>query len=146
MRFKQNGEPVSKTYHIIKDALSDCSTDYLESVVEVLGNKRIGDRIRDNGPGFMGLAAKYLVIERYYEKVRKIDVETLKMIAKRMRVCEEIGRYKKEKGLPIYVPEREREVLERVEKLAVKNKLPKGLATTLFTILMEESRRLQARI
>jgi len=146
MRFRRNGEPANLTYLAVKDALSAYSTNYLESVVDVLGKQQIDGRKRDNGPAFMALAAQYLIVERYYEKVERIDSQLMAEVAKRMKICEKIGRWKKARGLPIHVPEREAAIIEKAEALATTRKLPPGVATSFFTEVMKHSRDLQARV
>jgi len=145
MKFRRNGEPADGRYRMVKDALSDCSRGYLENVVDVLGNKRVGNRMKDNGPGFMAIAARYLLVDKYESEVEKIDVGILKSVAERLGICRQIGEEKKRRGLPIYVPGREREVLERVGRLAAQHGLEE-LAKKIFRDLMGESKRVQAKV
>ena len=69
MKFRRNGEPADGRYRMVKDALSDCSIGYLENVVGVLGNKRLLDGKRDNGPAFMAIAARYLLVDKCDEEL-----------------------------------------------------------------------------
>ncbi|MBE5779438.1 MAG: bifunctional chorismate mutase/prephenate dehydratase [Clostridiales bacterium] len=47
------------------------------------------------------------------EEINKIDEELVKLFSKRMNVAREIAHYKQENNLPVYDPERERQVLVR---------------------------------
>ncbi len=50
------------------------------------------------------------------ERIDEIDEAILKLLAERLELAEKIGEIKKEYGLEIHVPEREREILERLLK------------------------------
>ena len=47
------------------------------------------------------------------DEINQIDEELVKLFSKRMQVAKEIGQYKQENNLPVYDPERERQVLVR---------------------------------
>ena len=136
MKYNINGEPLTRAYKTIKRALNDCSIPYLEGVVDVLGDLPLQEDERENGLAYMSLAAKYLLVP-------KLDLELIKLLGHRGNISRQIGSIKKEKGLPIYVPEREREVIATRERMALGLGLPSGLATELWTLIMAESRRVQ---
>lgn len=46
-------------------------------------------------------------------KIDALDARLMEVLSERARVVEEVGRYKREHGLPVYVPHREREVIDR---------------------------------
>lgn len=52
------------------------------------------------------------------QQIDAIDKEMVELFCKRMKIASGIGDYKKEKGLPVHVPEREAEVLEKVSQMA----------------------------
>ena len=52
-------------------------------------------------------------LERARQEIDEADRGMAALFEKRMRASEVVARYKKERGLPIYVPEREQEVLEK---------------------------------
>ena len=54
----------------------------------------------------------------------------------------EIGKIKKEKGMPIHSPGRERQILERVQELNL-GPLTSGAIKRLFERVIDESRRLE---
>ncbi|MBQ9510501.1 MAG: chorismate mutase [Clostridia bacterium] len=53
-------------------------------------------------------------IEKKRKDIDEIDDFIVKLFLKRMQVCGEIGRYKKENGIRAYDEKRENEVFERV--------------------------------
>ncbi|MBR5489037.1 MAG: chorismate mutase [Firmicutes bacterium] len=79
------------------------------------------------------------------EEARQIINEQDRIIAeafeKRMAAAREVVRNKMEQGLPIYVPEREEEILKRITS-AVPEELS-GYAAEVFRKLMEVSRNYQ---
>lgn len=81
-------------------------------------------------------------IKKLREKINEIDDKILKLYEERMDVCGAIGDYKKEKGLPIYDPDREDAVLADVMS-KVSNPLYQDGAAQLFITLMQVSCELQ---
>ena len=49
-------------------------------------------------------------------KIDELDIQILELINKRAELAIEIGKLKKAKGLPIFSPERERELLAELRK------------------------------
>lgn len=82
------------------------------------------------------------VIEKLRDEIDKIDREILDLINQRITNALEIGRWKKKKGLPVYDPSREREI---IEVLCSKNNgpLPKTSLSHIFSEIISASRALQ---
>ena len=57
-------------------------------------------------------------LQQLRQKIDDIDEELIRLFAQRMEVSKAIGAYKKERDLPIFVPQREREKLADVATLA----------------------------
>lgn len=74
-------------------------------------------------------------------KIDKIDDELVQLFTQRMAVAEEIAAYKKENGLPIYVPAREREKLQDVAEKAGPEMA--NYTRVLYSMLFELSRSYQ---
>lgn len=55
-------------------------------------------------------------IEDWRRRIDEIDRELVRLLNERSRVAMEIGKLKLEANLPLYQPEREREVLENAER------------------------------
>ena len=53
-------------------------------------------------------------LSQYRERIDRIDETILELLIERANLAKKIGEVKKEKGLQIHVPEREREILERL--------------------------------
>ena len=83
-------------------------------------------------------------ISNYRQEIDKIDDEMLNLFQKRMEVCAKIGEYKKEKGLPVLDPKREREKLG--ELLNKTNKDFHSYVHVLYSLMFELSRSYQGRL
>ncbi len=57
-------------------------------------------------------------IDEMRKKIDEIDSGLVPLFIKRMKLSADIAAYKKEKGLPVFDPERERKVLDKVSDLA----------------------------
>ena len=83
-------------------------------------------------------------LEECRSGINRINREMLRLFTERMELAGEIAAYKKEKGLPILDPTREREILAEVAESA-----PRELsvyARSFFSSLMEISRAYQSRL
>ena len=74
-------------------------------------------------------------------EINQIDDELLKLFLRRMEVTDQVADYKREHGLPVYQPQREREVLKKVAEQAGDEK--SAYARVLFSMLMELSKSSQ---
>ena len=81
-------------------------------------------------------------IDAWRRRIDQIDTQLMRLLNSRSACAGEVGRIKAELGLPIYMPEREGEILERVmrenpgplDPLAVRR---------VFERIIDESRRLE---
>ena len=78
-----------------------------------------------------------LIIER--EKIDKIDLELAKLLDLRFERVHEILEIKKQQGMPVFHPGREKEIIEQVSS---KSKNPEFIAE-IFKKIMQESRKFQ---
>jgi len=85
-----------------------------------------------------------MTIESWRKKIDEIDDQILSLLNKRAICAAEIGKIKRSKGMQIYHPEREREIIERLV-----NKNPGPLDNksirTLFERIIDESRRIERK-
>jgi chorismate mutase len=81
-------------------------------------------------------------IEAWRRRIDQIDAQLTRLLNSRSACAVEIGRIKRRQGLPIYSPEREAAVLERVVR-----ENPGPLESTavrrVFERIIDESRRLE---
>lgn len=78
-----------------------------------------------------------LIQER--DKIQKIDEEILLLLEKRINSAHVIGAIKKKNGKPIYVPEIEK---QKIEKLSTASTYP-GLVETIWPVIMCYTRSIE---
>ena len=71
-----------------------------------------------------------------------IDQQILKLVAERVELVLAVGDYKRKNGLPVYDPERERALLDRLCKAAPPS-LDHDTVRRIFERLIDESRRIE---
>ena len=76
-------------------------------------------------------------------EINAIDDEILKLFLRRMETAGQVADYKKAHGLPVYQPQREREILKKAADQAGPDM--GGYARVLFSMLMELSKSSQHR-
>lgn len=76
------------------------------------------------------------------DEIDALDHQILELIAARIRVVLKVGDYKRARGLAVYDPERERELLERLAN-AAPAPLDRQTVKRVFERLVDESRRLE---
>lgn len=81
-------------------------------------------------------------IEKWRRKIDKIDVKIVKLLNRRARYANEIGKIKEELNLPIYSPEREAQVMQNVIKHNY-GPLSDMAIKRLYERIIDESRRLE---
>jgi len=85
---------------------------------------------------------KPMDIEQWRDAIDILDRQVVDLIGKRAAVAHEIGRIKKERGLPIYEPAREKAVLANVKK-ANKGILADRDMISIFERIMDMMRKIQ---
>ena len=76
--------------------------------------------------------------------IDEIDDQLVKLFCQRMDIAAQVAQYKKEQGLPILMPAREREKLQDVSQKAGPEMA--GYTRTLYTMLFELSRSYQSKL
>lgn len=85
-------------------------------------------------------------LNKLRKQIEQIDEEILNLIKKRLDIAIEIGNTKKEKGVSIYHPDRENEVIQRVKNLAFKKSLDCSYIEEIFLLIVSMTRNVQGRI
>lgn len=83
-----------------------------------------------------------LQLEDLRNGIDAVDAEILSLVARRIELVLQIAGYKRQRGLPVYDPERERTVIERLIGLAPAQ-LDAGLVRRIFERIIDESRRVE---
>ena len=78
------------------------------------------------------------------QNIDHIDRQLTDLLCQRMALSAQVAAYKKENNLPIFVPEREQQILDSVAKQAGPEMTP--YLCKIYASLFEESRRYQAEV
>ncbi len=81
-------------------------------------------------------------IDALRKRIDEIDREILRQVAERVRVVLAIGDWKRGQQIPVYDPERERRVIERLCGMA-EAPLDRETVRRIFERLIDESRRIE---
>lgn len=80
-------------------------------------------------------------LTEYRREIDLVDAELVRLFRRRMEIAADIAKYKKQAGLPVYQPEREREKLAALEADASDEIKP--YLKPLYSLLFELSRDYQ---
>jgi len=78
--------------------------------------------------------------------IDRVDEVLVRLLNERARVACEIGRVKKEQGIELYQPDREKQVLAHVRSIASEGPLGADAIARLFERIIGEARRLERRM
>ncbi len=78
-------------------------------------------------------------IEELRKDIDKINAQLVELLAQRMRIAEQIAECKKANAIPVYAPEREKQVIENVKTLARKSGLDEKAAEEIFRKIIEHT-------
>jgi 3-deoxy-7-phosphoheptulonate synthase/chorismate mutase-like protein len=84
-----------------------------------------------------------LGIHRLRHHIDHIDRQIVRLLSRRQDLALEIGKAKANRGMPIYMPDREAELLKVIEEEAARSGIEPGHVRALFQLVLAESRRLQ---
>jgi chorismate mutase len=82
----------------------------------------------------------------YRKQIDSLDQRIVELIQQRARVVEEVGNIKREAHLPVTVPAREQQVIERVQELAAEGPLPAEAVGRIYQKLVEEMRNWEVKL
>ena len=85
-------------------------------------------------------------LEDLRKDIDRVDEVLVRLLNERARVACEIGRLKKDLGVEVYQPEREKQVLAHVRSIAAEGPLGADAIARLFERIIDEARRLERRL
>ena len=85
-------------------------------------------------------------LDELRDDIDRVDEVLVRLLNERARVACEIGRIKKERGIEVYQPEREKQVLAHVRSIAAEGPLGADAIARLFERIIDEARGLERRI
>ena len=87
-----------------------------------------------------------MTLDDLRKNIDRVDEVLVRLLNERARCVCEIGKLKKDGGIEIYQPDREKEVLTHVRKVAVEGPLGPEAIGRLFERIIDEARRLERRV
>ena len=87
-----------------------------------------------------------MTLDELRRNIDRVDEVLVRLLNERARCACEVGRLKKELGIEIYQPEREKEVLQHVRDVAVEGPLGPDAIGRLLERIIDEARRLERRV
>jgi chorismate mutase-like protein len=85
-------------------------------------------------------------LEDLRRNIDRVDEVLVRLLNERARCVCEIGLLKKDAGLEVYQPDREKDVLRHVRELACEGPLGPDAMARLFERIIDEARRLERRV
>ena len=89
--------------------------------------------------------AEVLSIDDLRDRIDVIDNQLVHLLNVRVACAVEIGKLKHELGMPVYQPDREKQVLAHVRSVASEGPLGPDAIARLFERIIDEARRLERR-
>ena len=87
-----------------------------------------------------------MTLDDLRRNIDRVDEVLVRLLNERARCACEVGRLKKEQGVEVYQPEREKEVLRHVREVAAEGPLGPDAIGRLFERIIDEARRLERRV
>jgi chorismate mutase len=87
-----------------------------------------------------------MTLEDLRRNIDRVDEVLVRLLNERARCACEVGRLKKELGIDVYQPEREKAVLQHVRDVAAEGPLGPDAIGRLFERIIDEARRLERRV
>ena len=82
-------------------------------------------------------------LEELRKNIDGLDKQVLEILAKRMELVSKIAQYKKEKGIALKQPEREKQLIERSRAIAKELGLSKDFVESLYRAIINESLKIE---
>jgi len=82
----------------------------------------------------------------YRQQIDSLDQRIVELIQQRARAVEEVGNIKRAAHLPVTVPSREQQVIEKAQELAKGGPLPAEAVGRIFQKLVQEMRNWEAKL
>ena len=81
-----------------------------------------------------------MTLQQHRHQIDQIDKQLLELLEKRFEISKKIGQHKKENGIKIHQPEREKQIIESKTQ---RTQLPKEFIKELFQLIFKQSKEVQ---
>lgn len=93
--------------------------------------------------GYLGFGEEASIQEQLAtsrEQIDKIDRQIVNLLNQRATVVKKVGKIKAAAGLPVKVPSREQEVLNKIAEIGARGPLPAARLKNIYSTLLEQMR------
>lgn len=80
-------------------------------------------------------------LEEYRERIDMLDSKIVELLGERMKVVDNVGEYKKEKGLPVTDEDREKILFEKVREMGKDTGLDEDFIQELFERIINQAKK-----
>jgi chorismate mutase len=87
-----------------------------------------------------------MTLDDLRKDIDRVDEVLVRLLNERARCVCEVGRLKKQLGMEVYQPDREKDVLRHVKEIACEGPLGPDAIGRLFERIIDEARRLERRV
>lgn len=87
-----------------------------------------------------------MTLDNLRRDIDRVDEVLVRLLNERARCVCEIGRLKKDQGIEVYQPDREKDVLTHVRTIGSEGPLGPDAIARLFERIIDEARRLERRV
>jgi len=85
-------------------------------------------------------------LDELRQDIDRVDEVLVRLLNERARCVCEIGRLKRDLGIEVYQPDREKDVIRHVRAVACEGPLGPDAVARLFERIIDEARRLERRV
>jgi 4-amino-4-deoxychorismate mutase len=86
------------------------------------------------------------ILEDFREEIDVLDAQIIEFLGRRLEVCTRVAHYKKERGIPMMQPARVNEVIQKSMKKGIQYGINQDFIAKIYTLMIEESCRLENEI
>ncbi|NRP75781.1 hypothetical protein ILFOPFJJ_06704 [Ensifer psoraleae] len=82
----------------------------------------------------------------FRNRINNLDNQLVEILSKRLSICTEVARYKRERGIAMMQPDRVAEVIARCSEFGAKRGLRREFTESLYGLIIGEACELEAAI
>jgi chorismate mutase len=82
----------------------------------------------------------------FREELNDLDERIVDLVAKRIAICREVARYKREHGIPMMQSARVQQVKDRCADQAAEQSVDPGFMRKLYSVIIDETCRIEDEI
>lgn len=85
-------------------------------------------------------------LETFRAEIDLMDAELVALLGRRLKICREVARYKRQTGIPMMQSGRVQQVKDRAKRLAASHGIEDDFILAIYDLIITEACRLEDRI